>query len=103
MSDAQLSEVDIPLLEFAQRYANTPLKRELVLLFGANPHIRDDSAGIARQLGRSVGPVARELEDLTLLGFLQRTRLPAGAAYQLTADVELRRSLARFTEITRKP
>ena len=96
-------EIDVALLEFMQRYANTLLKWDIVTLFGENPHIRDVAANIAMRLSRSQPAVARELEDLMLLGLLRRARLPSGAVYQLTDDPELRQNLARFVRDYRRP
>ena len=93
--------VDIALLAFAQRYANTTLRRDIVILFGENPYLRDGSAGIARRLGRSPHPVARELEDLRLLGLLQRSRLSPDMVYWLTDEAELRAGLEHFLQAQR--
>jgi len=86
-----------------QRYANTLIKWDIVTLFGENPHISDAAANLARRLGRAEPAVARELEDLALLGLLRRTRLPGGAVYRLAEDPELRQSLARFARDCHRP
>jgi len=103
MAESQTFEIDLALLEFAQRYANTSLKRDIVALFAENPHISDEAGAIARRLARSQAPVARELEDLRLLGLLRRIDLPLGAAYRLTDDPDLRAALLHFREHFRRP
>jgi hypothetical protein len=98
MAESQTFEIDLALLEFAQRYANTSLKRDIVALFAENPHVSDEAGAIARRLARAQAPVARELEDLRLLGLLRRMALPLGAAYRLTDDPDMRAALLHFRE-----
>ncbi len=99
----QVFEIDLALLEFASRFGGTPLKRDLLALFGENPHLNDTAEAIARLLARAPAGVARELEDLRLLGLLRRVALPRGAAYRLTDDPDLRAGLKRFLENYRRP
>ena len=51
MPESPALVVDVALLAFARRYANTPIKRDILILYGENPHLGDDVAGIARRLG----------------------------------------------------
>jgi hypothetical protein len=91
-----MPEVNVALLAFVERYAGTPIKWDIVALFAENPGLRDDAAHIAARLGRAAAPVARELDDLTLLGLLDVTRPAARSVYYLAADGELRARLAEF-------
>jgi len=89
-------EIDIDMLAFVERYANNPLKWEIVMFFGRNPHTRDLADHIARLVGRSEPAVRRELEDLALLGLLKRQPAPGANIYGLTDDPALRETLTRF-------
>jgi len=94
-------EVDLMLLEFMTRYADTPIKWDIVTFFAANPFSRDVARNLAGRIGRRETAVARELEDLALLGLLQRSRLGDTTVYYLSEKPELREMLTRFDAASR--
>lgn len=91
-----LVEIDIDLIAFLARYAGSPVKRDILLFFGHNPYSQDTAKNIALRIGRNASIVLRELEDLVLLGVLQRRSLNREGVYQLSDNPHLRRILPRF-------
>jgi hypothetical protein len=88
--------IDLDLVECVTRYAGTPIKWDIVTFFAENPYSRDVASHIAGRIGRSEGVVFRELEDLVLLGFLQKSRLGDACVYHVSDVVDRRSVLARF-------
>lgn len=89
-------EIDLELLAFIERYANNPIKWEIVTFFGQNPYTRDSAFGIAQRLGRSPKIILPELFDLSLLGLLERKETNGQAIFQLRAKKELWNLLFKF-------
>ena len=89
-------EIDLILLEFVERHADTLLKWDIVRYFGENPYGLDTADSIANRIGRAPAVVTRTLDDLALLGLLRRRQLGAQLVYQLTDDAAFRDALSRF-------
>lgn len=65
-------EIDLELSLFLSRHGRTPLQWDILAFFALNPHARDTVSALAERLGRHYSAVARELEDMALLGILER-------------------------------
>ncbi|NLE76161.1 MAG: helix-turn-helix domain-containing protein [Chloroflexi bacterium] len=97
---AEEFEIDVELLSFVHRYASGPLKWDLLLFFGQNTYTRDTAEAIARRIGRRPQTVARELQDLAIMGVVQAHRLSGSAVFALAPSPKLRDTLSRFVAHT---
>ena len=88
--------IDLDLLEFVSRYAGTPIKWDIITFFAENPYSRDVASNIAGRIGRSESVVFRELEDLVLLGLLEKSWLADSYVYRVSIGADRWRVLARF-------
>lgn len=89
---------DLAMLTFIRRYADTPLRWEIVAYFAQHPEEPLTPHQVAQGVRRSVRPVQIDLDDLVLLGLLERRRSPFGNQYILTDDPALRYQMIRFRE-----
>ena len=93
---ASPNEIDIELLAFIERYASSLIKWDLIVFFGENPYSRDTADNVARRIGRSLSITQRELNDLVILGLIERSHLNGEIVYQLAQENRLRRLTSRF-------
>ncbi len=89
-------EVDIELLTFVERYATNLAKWDLLVYFGRNPSAQEDALGIARQVGRRLAIVEKELNDLVYLGILHTRNRGNGMLYELARLPSTRRTVMRL-------
>lgn len=89
-------EVDIELLTFVERYATNLAKWDVLIYFGRNPTVREDAPSIARQIGRRLMVIEKELNDLVYLGILQARNRGNGTLYELARLPSTRRTVMRL-------
>jgi len=89
-------EIDIELLTFVERYATNLAKWDLLLFFGRNPTAREDAFTIARQTGRRLHIVEKELNDLVYLGILRARVRGHSTLYELARLPSTRRTVTRL-------
>jgi hypothetical protein len=89
---------DLAMLTFIRRYADTPLRWEIIAYFAQHPEEPLTSQQVAQGVRRSIRLVQIDLDDLVLLGLLERRRSPLGSQYTLADDPLLRYQMARFRE-----
>ncbi len=89
---------DLAMLTFIRRYADTPLRWEIIVFFARHPEESVTSHQVAQGVRRSARLVQIDLDDLVLLGLLERRRSSLGSQYTLTADPVLRAQMIRFRE-----
>lgn len=97
------SEVDIELLTFIERYATNLARWDVLLFFGRNPAISDSVSGIAKRIGRRPQSLAKELDDLALLGVLRSHANGDGITYQLARVPSTRRAVVRLAQRFNRP
>lgn len=98
--------MDLELTLFLSRHARTPLQWDILAFFALNPHTRDTAAALAERLGRQTPAVARELEDMALLGILEKQADASMAVYGLRREpgiMRLMERLRRHLETMGKP
>lgn len=89
-------QMDLELTLFLSRHARTPLQWDILTFFALNPHTRDTSAALAERLGRQAPAVARELEDMALLGILEKQADASLIVYGLRRDPGILRLMERL-------
>ena len=92
------SEVDIELLTFVERYATNLARWDVLIFFGRNPATCDDASGIAKRIGRRPQSLAKELDDLALLGVLRSRANGNGTTYRLARVPSTRRAVVRLAQ-----
>lgn len=89
---------DLAMLAFIRCYADTPLRWEIIAYFAQHPEEPVTCHQVAEGVRRSARLVQVDLDDLVLLGLLERRKSPSGSQYALTDDPLLRRQMARFRQ-----
>lgn len=89
-------QMDLELTLFLSRHARTPLQWDILTFFALNPHTRDTATALAERLGRQYAALARELEDMALLGILEKHTDGDLVAYGLRRDTALLRLMERL-------
>lgn len=94
--EPRVHEIDIELLTFVERYATNLAKWDVLVFFGRNPTTRENAFTIARQIGRRLNVVEKELNDLVYLGILRARATPHDTLYELSRLPSTRRTVARL-------
>lgn len=89
---------DLAMLTFIRRYADTPQRWEIIAYFAQHLEEPLTSRQVAQGVRRSVRLVQIDLDDLVLLGLLERRRSSLGSQYTLADDPLLRYQMTRFRE-----
>ncbi|MGQ9667725.1 MAG: hypothetical protein ACUVWB_10460 [Anaerolineae bacterium] len=89
-------EIDLELSLFLDRHGRTPLQRDILTFFALNPHARDPASALAERLGRQYSAVARELDDMALLGVLEKYVRDNLVVYGLRRDPALLKIMERL-------
>jgi hypothetical protein len=91
-----MDDMNPEVLEFLKTTVNTFIKWDLVIFFYKNPNTADTADNIARYIGRDAGLIEGELDELTIVGVLQRRLTGPLRVYSLTADPQVRDRLQHF-------
>lgn len=89
---------DLAMLTFIRRYADTPLRWGIIAYFAQHPEEPLTCHQVAQGVRRPTRLVQVDLDDLVLLGLLERRRSPSGSQYALTDDPLLRCQMTRFRQ-----
>ncbi|MGB8648646.1 MAG: hypothetical protein WCF84_25640 [Anaerolineae bacterium] len=95
-SAAPISEIDVELFTFIERYATNLVRWDLLLFFGGHPDSRITAAELAQQTKRALKATTKELEDLTYLRVLARRYTPGRVTYQLARNGPVRQAVRRL-------
>ncbi len=90
--------LDLALLAFIQRFANSPVRYDIVAYFALHMDARSTVQEIARWTGYRPPMIEAELEDLTLLGLLRAEGTGKERTYTVTWTPHLRRAMQRFRD-----
>lgn len=91
-------QMDLELTLFLSQHARTPLQWDILAFFASNPHTRDTAIALAERLGRQASAVTRELEDMALLGILEKHTDGDLVVYGLRRDTALLRLMERLRQ-----
>ncbi len=97
-----LTEVDVELFTFVERYATNLVRWDLLLFFGRHPRRGITAAELAKETRRSLRATTKELDDLTYLRVLTRRYTPERVTYQLARNGPCRRAVIRLATYARR-
>ena len=91
-----MDDMDPEVLEFLKTAVNTFIKWDLVIFFYENPNTNDTADNIARYIGRDASVIETELEELAVVGVLQRQPTGQLLVVSLTPAAQVRGRLKHF-------
>lgn len=93
-----LEGFDPELWEFIRDKIDSFIKWDLLKLLYSNPHTVDTAERLARQCGRSVESVLKNLEEMVREGLLEMHFVAGIPVYSITKDENTRRLIENFLE-----
>ncbi len=93
--------IDPELLEFIKARINSFIKWDLLKLLYSNPHTVDTAERLARQCGRSLEDVLKNLEEMVRDGLLEMHFVAGIPVYSISKDENTRRLVEKFLEACR--
>ena len=91
-----MDDMDPEVLEFLKTTVNSFIKWDLVIFFFENPNTTDTAGNVARYIGRDVGAIESELDDLVKATVLDRNEAGDLTVYSLTTDAQMRERIRHF-------
>lgn len=91
-----MNDMDPALLDLIQSKVTSFVKWDLVRFFYENPNTMDSAENIARYVGRNVGSVVPELDELAEDGVMDKRIVGQILTYSLAEDNEMRQLIERF-------
>ena len=91
-----MEDLEPALLDFVKTNVNSFIKWDLLRLFHENRDIIDTAENIAKYVGRTVGVIEQELEDLVESGLMVKRGLDGGFTYSLVSDETTWASVSNF-------
>ncbi len=96
-----LESIDPELAEFIRAKINSFIRWDILKLLYSNPHTVDTAERIARQCGRPVESVIRELEGMVRDGLLEMHLVAGIPVYSLSKNPSARQLIEKFLEACR--
>ncbi|MCS7285553.1 MAG: hypothetical protein RMK30_00595 [Anaerolineae bacterium] len=93
-----LEGFDPELREFVREKIDSFIKWDLLKLLYSNPHTVDTAERLARQCGRSVESVLKNLEEMVREGLLEMHLVAGIPVYSITKNENTRRLIENFLE-----
>lgn len=98
-----LTEVDVDLYTFVQRYATNLVRWDLLMYFSSHPNRHATAAQIAQQVRRNLRATLKELDDLAYLKVILRQYRQGEAFYSLPPNGEQRQLVERLADMFNEP
>jgi hypothetical protein len=96
-----LESIDPELAEFIKAKINSFIRWDILKLLYSNPHTVDTAERLARQCGRPVESVIRELEGMVRDGLLEMHLVAGIPVYSLPKNASTRQLIEKFLEACR--
>lgn len=96
-----LESIDPELAEFIKAKINSFIRWDILKLLYSNPHTVDTAERLARQCGRPVESVIRELEGMVRDGLLEMHLVAGIPVYSLPKKASTRQLIEKFMEACR--
>ncbi len=96
--DKFLESMNSELLEFIKSKIDSFVKWDLLKLLYSNPHTVDTAERLARQCGRSLDSVLKNLEEMVREGLLEVHFVAGIPVYSISKDENTRRLVEKFLE-----
>jgi hypothetical protein len=93
-----MDDMDPEMLDFLKTTVNSFVKWDLVIFFSENPNTTDTAVNLARYIGRDVGAINAELDDLVEAGVLVQYQAGDLKIYSLTTQAPMRERLKHFVD-----
>ena len=93
-----MDDMDPEVLDFLKTTVNSFVKWDLVIFFSENPNTTDTAVNLARYIGRDVGAINTELDDLVEAGVLVQHQAGDLKIYLLTTQPLMRERIKRFVD-----
>jgi len=96
-----LESIDPELAEFIKAKINSFIKWDILKILNSNPHTVDTAEKLARQCGRPVENVIKNLEEMVRDGLLEIHLVAGIPVYSLPKDEKTRQLIDKFLEACR--
>jgi hypothetical protein len=93
-----MDDMDPEVLDFLKTTVNSFVKWDLVIFFSENSNTTDTAENLARYIGRDVGAINTELDDLAEAGVLVQHQAGDLKIYSLTTQSRMRERIRHFAE-----
>ncbi len=90
--------IDKDIIEFVDKFINSILSWELIVLFHSNPGIQDDNNGISKLVGRKPEDVKNVLQSMCNDEIVQITEIEGQTIYYYHPSEEIEILIKRFIE-----